>query len=175
MEYELIPMRADLIDALADFYANLSEETFRTYNPYDAAGYGRETMAGIAERHAGGGEYHLLALADETVIGHGFLADCQGHYPQVGLVVADAARDQGVGRAILTALVEYGFGSLNAPCIGLNFNAENARARHLYESVGFRYRYERRTALGKRFPRQYRVAIFMRVCQPWGDMDTAMS
>lgn len=51
------------------------------------------------------------------------------------IVVANPG--QGLGRAALTLLLEHAFGELGAHRIWLDVKPSNARARHLYTSLGF--------------------------------------
>jgi ribosomal protein S18 acetylase RimI-like enzyme len=53
------------------------------------------------------------------------------------LCVSPAARDRGVGRALLRAIEDY---AVSAGCskLTLEVRLDNSRARHLYRSVGFR-------------------------------------
>ena len=53
------------------------------------------------------------------------------------IVVGEVGR--GMGRRILTELMSIAFGELNAHRLFLDVYDDNARARHLYESLGFKY------------------------------------
>jgi RimJ/RimL family protein N-acetyltransferase len=57
----------------------------------------------------------------------------------VGIGIGDPAdRGHGYGRDAVEALVDYLFGQLRLERIWLTTDADNLRAQHLYESVGFR-------------------------------------
>lgn len=47
--------------------------------------------------------------------------------------------ERGLGRQLLTAILQTAFGELGAHRVFLDVFEDNARARHLYESLGFKY------------------------------------
>jgi diamine N-acetyltransferase len=53
--------------------------------------------------------------------------------------VVVAAPGQGSGRRILTEVLRIAFGELDAHRLFLDVFEDNSRARHLYESLGFKY------------------------------------
>jgi len=56
-----------------------------------------------------------------------------------GIGIGDGAdRDHGHGRDAVLALCDYVFGQLRLERLWLTTDADNARAQHVYESVGFR-------------------------------------
>ncbi len=57
------------------------------------------------------------------------------------LGVSKGARRQGIGRRLLATAVYWLFHEQQVPQIGLNVNDDNANARNLYESAGFRLVY----------------------------------
>jgi RimJ/RimL family protein N-acetyltransferase len=64
--------------------------------------------------------------------------DRTGQKAEVGLFIGvKSLWDQGLGKDTLTTLVRYGFDYLNLHRIYLRVFAENARAVHAYEQVGF--------------------------------------
>ncbi|MFJ7159347.1 GNAT family N-acetyltransferase [Streptomyces sp. NPDC101118] len=54
------------------------------------------------------------------------------------VMIAPEARGRGLARAMLTELVRYAFEDLRVPSLTLGVYTHNTRARHLYESLGFR-------------------------------------
>ena len=50
-----------------------------------------------------------------------------------------AVPERGLGRRILRELIRIGFRELGAHRLFLDVYEDNARARHLYKSLGFRY------------------------------------
>ncbi|WP_369237711.1 N-acetyltransferase family protein [Streptomyces sp. R21] len=89
-----------------------------------------------------GPQDHLVAEIDGELVGYiklGYPTSlaCNTHVRQIqGLVVADAARGTGVGRALLRAVQERAR-RLGARRITLRVLGHNAPARKLYESEGF--------------------------------------
>lgn len=65
--------------------------------------------------------------------GYGFVAD---EIPEISIAVEERARSQGIGRALLTALVERARED-GHPSLSLSVDARNAPALALYRSVGF--------------------------------------
>ena len=64
---------------------------------------------------------------------HGFV---DAHTPELAIAVASAYRGRAIGRALLEALIATARGD-GFPALSLRVSARN-RARHLYESLGFR-------------------------------------
>jgi RimJ/RimL family protein N-acetyltransferase len=50
-----------------------------------------------------------------------------------------AVPERGLGRRLLKELMRLAFGELGAHRLFLDVYEDNARARHLYESLGFQY------------------------------------
>jgi ribosomal protein S18 acetylase RimI-like enzyme len=57
------------------------------------------------------------------------------------LGVSEGARRQGVGKRLLATAVFWLFHKQQVPQISLNVHGDNANARSLYESAGFRLAY----------------------------------
>jgi RimJ/RimL family protein N-acetyltransferase len=75
-------------------------------------------------RHIGGTGLHLH--------------DHKNQSAEVGLFIGEKDLwNQGLGQDILATIVDYGFANLNLHRIYLRVFAENARAIHAYEKVGF--------------------------------------
>jgi RimJ/RimL family protein N-acetyltransferase len=75
-------------------------------------------------RHIGGGGFGDLNHANQSA--------------EVGLLIGEKALwDQGLGKDMLATLVAYGFDYLNLHRIYLRVFAQNQRAIHAYEQVGF--------------------------------------
>lgn len=88
---------------------------------------------------------NLCAVIDtpegETVIGNGLLRLTEKarvrHTASVALIVHAGYQDKGVGRALLSQLLEIADDQLMLVRVSLEVTADNARAIHLYESLGF--------------------------------------
>ena len=90
------------------------------------------------------GDYGLVAEQDEPLgaawyrtyteanHGHGFVAE---DVPELSIAVVVSRRHEGVGRRLLTDLIEAGVAQGHA-ALSLSVNGDNP-ARRLYESVGF--------------------------------------
>ena len=83
----------------------------------------------------------LVAEADGRIVGQ---LDCKGgtrralrHAVTLGVSVHREWRDRGVGRALLARAIEWARGTGIVTRIELIVYARNARAIHLYESLGF--------------------------------------
>lgn len=66
--------------------------------------------------------------------GYGFVAP---EVPELGIAVVATHQDHGIGRGLMESLIELAAGE-GRPGISLSVEDGNARAAHLYESVGFR-------------------------------------
>lgn len=88
----------------------------------------------------------LLLLAQTTTAPSQFIGSLHfgghpqrriAHHGMLGMGVAPAWRDRGVGRALLEALLEWAGDHPVIERVDLGVYVENARAIHLYESMGF--------------------------------------
>lgn len=82
-----------------------------------------------------------IEFEGQHIGGAGFAKiDGRNRSAEVGLFVGlPELWDQGLGRDILKTLVRFGFEQLNLNRIYLRVFAENNRAVHLYEKVGFQH------------------------------------
>ncbi len=71
--------------------------------------------------------------------GCGFIGiDYRNQHAEIGLFIGDKSMwDKGLGQDALRAMLDYGFDHLNFHRIWLRVFAENKRAVHAYEKVGF--------------------------------------
>ena len=144
MEVALEPLRAEHWDGVARVYAEgiaTGEATFETELPtwerWDAA-------------HLAG--HRLVALRGGTVVGWAALAPVSERCVYAGVAensvyVAAAVRGQGVGRALLDALIR-GAEAAGIWTIQTGIFPENEASLRLHEAVGFRV-VGRRERLGK--------------------------
>lgn len=85
----------------------------------------------------------LVAVVDNRVVGHlGTLANTtvrRKHIVSFGLCVHPAYQRRGVGRALLTTLLDLADRWLNTKRVELTVAADNAGAIALYEQLGFEH------------------------------------
>jgi RimJ/RimL family protein N-acetyltransferase len=82
-----------------------------------------------------------VELEGRHIGGCGFAGiDARNRHAEVGLFIGEKQLwDQGLGKDTLATLVGYGFDYLNLHRIYLRVFADNLRAVHAYEQVGFRH------------------------------------
>ncbi|WNS41953.1 GNAT family protein [Paenibacillus sp. MMS20-IR301] len=103
----------------------------------------KEQIAGYIERKAGDDSTVLLLIAlkeNDEVIGDIAIQDIDPDNRSANLRIAigeERYQGQGYGREALLLMLDYGFGILNLHRIELEVYSYNARAAHVYESVGF--------------------------------------
>lgn len=133
-----------------------------------------QRIAGMTPPAPGSNEIVLTALIDDQPVG---LAGLHPAGPQVrrrhvmglGITVAKAAQGQGVGQALMTALMDYADNWAQVLRIELTVFHDNQRAIRLYERHGFEHEgrlradalrngvYEDVLVMGRLHPRQPRV------------------
>ena len=145
MQYRDVP-RVSAIEA-ATFPRPWSEKSFR-----------REMETNPVARY-------LVAERDGRILGYAgawvVLDECH----ITNIAVAEEARGQGIGRALLTALMQY-VSNLGAGWADLEVRVSNLRAQQLYRSAGF-------VSIGKR-KRYYEdngEDAFLMVCEQMPDVD----
>lgn len=105
--------------------------------PYPSEDMWRQRLqSGASDDH-----YQLVAVVDGEVVG------CAGLHPEqrprrrhaasIGMAVHDGWQGQGVGRALMCALLDVADNWLQLRRVELTVFADNAHAIALYESVGF--------------------------------------
>jgi len=105
----------------------------------------------LADTSASENSVFLVAESGGRLIGElslrGRTLPTMRHSAGLGMSVAADARGQGAGRALLEAGVAWARASRFLTRIVLDVYVRNTRARHLYESVGFRYEVARRCSV----------------------------
>ncbi len=109
----------------------------------------------IARHNAAANDLNLLALTPDGAIAadllaHGGSRRRVAHNVHFGLGVAAAWRDRGLGRALIGVLVAWARAHPHVEKLSLSVFANNPRAIHLYEGLGF--------VVDGRRPREVRVA-----------------
>jgi ribosomal protein S18 acetylase RimI-like enzyme len=74
---------------------------------------------------------------DDDPAGYGFLLRLERPFPTLGIAVADAWQDQGVGKQLMRFLVEVAE-RLGREGVDLTVDEDNPRAIRVYEQTGFR-------------------------------------
>jgi ribosomal-protein-alanine N-acetyltransferase len=109
--------------------AELEAQLFDGDDPWPA----RAFMAELEAKH----NHYVAARADDKLIGYGGIARLGRKRPyeyEIHTVGVDAAyQGQGIGRQLLTELLEYANGGM----VFLEVRTDNEPAIALYESVGF--------------------------------------
>ena len=109
--------------------AELESQLFDGDDPWPAPAF-------LAELEAKHNQY-VAARADDKLVGYGGIARLGRKKPyeyEIHTIGVDAAyQGKGIGRQLLTALLEYG----NGGTIFLEVRTDNDAAISLYESVGF--------------------------------------
>lgn len=99
-------------------------------------------------------DYQHAEFAIETLAERRYLGGCslvvgrpECRRAELGIVIGDKAFwDGGYGKDTMRTLCRFGFEEMNLHRIELEVLEENARARHVYEQVGFRVEGVRRDA-----------------------------
>ena len=109
--------------------AELESQLFEGDDPWPA----RVFMAELEAKH----NHYVAARADDKLIGYGGISRLGRKKPyeyEIHTIGVDAVyQGQGIGRQLLTALLEY----TNGGTIFLEVRTDNDAAISLYESVGF--------------------------------------
>ncbi|MHB8647173.1 MAG: GNAT family N-acetyltransferase [Thermomicrobiales bacterium] len=104
--------------------------------PYRALEDRREQFS-----HRPPGAHSLVAERDGRVIGqlglHAATNPRRRHCASIGMAVHDEFQGQGVGSALMTAMIELADNWLDVRRIELQVYTDNAPAVHLYEKFGF--------------------------------------
>jgi putative acetyltransferase len=103
--------------------------------PYRSVESRRERMVQDANAH------HLVAEIDGRVVGalglHTDTSPRQRHVGSIGMMVHDDVQGQGVGSALMEAMIDLADNWLGLRRIELHVYTDNASAVHLYEKFGF--------------------------------------
>jgi [ribosomal protein S18]-alanine N-acetyltransferase len=109
--------------------AELEKQLFDGDDPWPA----RAFVAELEAKHI----HYVAARADDKLVGYGGIARLGRRRPfeyEIHTIGVDAAyQGQGIGRQLLTALLEYADGGT----VFLEVRTDNGAAIALYESVGF--------------------------------------
>ena len=123
------------VSALQNFNEKLSEQTRSWFLPHK---YDEETISRYVERAKNDIDHIFVALSGQEIIGYVFLWNIQGRFPILGIGITDAYQGQGLGKQIMTILIDD---AKAAGCAGIELTTglDNDRAYQLYEKMGFQY------------------------------------
>lgn len=134
----------------------LDEGQMRDYA--DSAGESRRLISGVESRTGA-----LVAHAELNILSEHKLGQIRR------VIVAPELRGQGVGRALIRWLVRLSFTELDLNRLELVVFSFNDRARHCYESAGFRE--EGRAEQARKASSDYWDLIYMALLKDWcGDL-----
>jgi RimJ/RimL family protein N-acetyltransferase len=109
-----------------------------------SAGYSRLNLEEWIQRHSNRGDEIVWTIAERTTgrcLGHAGLyqIDHRIGKAEFAIVIGDrSCWGKGIGTRVTQAVVTWGFSQLNLHKITLGVLANNARAIHIYEKLGFR-------------------------------------
>lgn len=120
---------------LKAFFEALSPES---WGFFPAHPYTEEVIARRIERALNGEDWVYLALAADTVIGYFFLWNIGEPVPLLGIGIADAWQNGGLGQRFMAILIDDAR-ALGKDGIELTTMRHNDRAFHVYQKMGFQY------------------------------------
>lgn len=121
--------------ALQAFNAGLGEWTEAHFLPH---AYDDATVGEYIRRSEMGDDVTYVVLAGEEIVGYCFLWDVSGEIPVLGIGLADAYQGQGLGRQVMSLLIEDARRS-GRRGITLTTVLDNDRAYALFTKIGFEY------------------------------------
>ncbi len=118
-------------ERLGEFLEGLSAETYKTFHPYSLT---KES----AQRALAEVEGPVIAAVDDSggILGYAWFHPEADAYPSVGICIADRARGQGIGKALMRELQADARGKGRSGLM-LWVVKRNDAAVRLYRSVGF--------------------------------------
>ncbi len=121
--------------ALAAFYNSLSAPSKRTFAPLGPITT-LERCAGVARDNLLNTGHDLVAVADGRIVGWTFIWKFDSKEPFFGLAVADAYHGRGLGKALMTRMMQIARARC-MPKVYLTVVQDNVVAWRLYGSQGF--------------------------------------
>lgn len=136
--YQIDQLGCGHAEALVRFYNSLSAESKRTFRPLGTETDLATCQAICAANNADTPSRHdLVVTHDQDIVGWCFLWDIDKASPQLGLGIADEHQRRGLGRFLISTLLDWARG-YRVKRIDLIAVKDNAPALRLYESCGFR-------------------------------------
>jgi ribosomal protein S18 acetylase RimI-like enzyme len=126
--------------ALAEAFSEIDETFFRPHP------FSRDEARRIANE--AGRDVYAILVEDGRAVAYGMLRGWDEGYafPSLGIAVRTSAQGRGLGRLMMEHLHAEA-GSRGATVVRLRVHPDNARARLLYESMGYVYAHEERGEL----------------------------
>ena len=129
---------ADDVPAMAAFYRDLSPMVVRAYRPYGWEVTEQSLRDGPFVRLADGDEAAMILRDDARAIwGHAFLSGVKSGAAHFGIGIHQSLLGGGLGRQLMTALLDQADRELQLKEIRLTCVQDNATAVKLYTSLGF--------------------------------------
>jgi len=130
--------------AIAEQFADPEVYAGTLQLPYASEELWAQRIAGMNPPAAGSNELVLAAVLDDKPVGMAGLHPVgpsvrRRHVMMLGITVARAAQGQGIGDALMTALLDYADNWAQILRIELTVFHDNARAIRLYERHGFEH------------------------------------
>ena len=131
------PLAKNDASALVKFYNCLSEASIRTFRPL-----GEKTSIDVCQRIVDENilppykRYDLVCWHATELTGWAFIENLDKNKPELGLAVADFLQGQGVGKILLSQLLDWA-SQKEIQKVYLIVVTDNQRAINLYESHGF--------------------------------------
>ena len=119
--------------ALQAFFRELGPFSARMFVPHQ---YTDEVIAARVERAVRGEDWVYVGLDGEEVVAYFFLWDVRKPFPVLGIGIADAWQDCGLGQKLMSILIDDAR-ELGRDGISLTTMLDNDRAYHIYLKMGF--------------------------------------
>ncbi|MFA4015854.1 MAG: hypothetical protein RUDDFDWM_000948 [Candidatus Fervidibacterota bacterium] len=123
-------------EGIYKFICGLSSYSRMMFHPHP---FSRQTAEHTAAEADSPNRFSIVATYGDEIVAYACWAHrmFRFHFPVVSIAVADAFQNQGLGRQLMLILIEAAK-SRKERGLELDVYKENARAIHLYESLGFR-------------------------------------
>lgn len=147
-ELTIRPVRAEDAEAVNRIRRQPGVMEFTMGMPSERIAQNREFIERL-----GPDDHVLVAEVDGRVVGMAGLHVGRGrqrHAASLGIMVDEALHGRGIGRALMEALLDLADNHLGLVRVELEVFADNARAIHLYETLGFRTEGRKRKAVLRR-------------------------
>ncbi|MGE5623698.1 MAG: GNAT family N-acetyltransferase [Methanocella sp.] len=148
LDYQIRPVRVEDAEAVNELRRQPGVMEFTYAIPTERVAESRKYFESL-----GPNDHVLVVEVAGRVVGIGGLHVQTGkrrHLGTVGISIHDDFQGQGLGRALMTALLDLADNYLGLRRVQLDTWADNARAIHLYESLGFEVEGRQREAVYRR-------------------------